>query len=82
MTFELLEARISSLEAKCARSKIPGTSISRTLTDSGPAWCLALGPLSMPKAFFYGKTIEKCFDDAEKAFGGVVESGWGDKISK
>jgi predicted RNase H-like HicB family nuclease len=36
----------------------------------------------MPKAFFYGKTIEECFDDAEKAFGGVVESGWDDKISK
>jgi hypothetical protein len=82
MSLKLLESRIAALEKKCVRPTIPGTTISRTITDSGPAWCIAVGPLSMPKAFFYGQTIEECLSDAEKAFESPVVSGWGDKVSE
>lgn len=65
-----LEKRIENLEKKFS-PKSPGTILSRVSLDqrthgySGYGWCLAIGKLSMPKDFYYGRTIEEVFSNAE-----------------
>ena len=34
--------------------------------SSSVVWCLALGPMSMPKDFFYGNTIKEAVERAER----------------
>jgi hypothetical protein len=82
MTTKSLEERIAAIEQKCVHPTIPGTQITRVLDKNGARWSIAIGPMSMPKAFFDGKTIEECLKKAEKAFKTSVKSEWGAKVSK
>ncbi len=62
-----LDERLLALEA-IASPTIPGTMLTRVMKeDSGFKWCLALGRMHMPKAFFYGDTVEEAVCAAEKA---------------
>jgi hypothetical protein len=50
---------------------VPGTTITRVMNmfpKSGYHWSLAIGPMSCPKVFFEGDTIEQCVIQAEKMF--------------
>jgi hypothetical protein len=51
--------------------RVPGTALSRTLLPEemggGQGWCLSVGPIGMPKSFFYSKTIVGCFAKARNA---------------
>ncbi len=61
-----LDERLQALEA-IASPSIPGTMLTRVLREGGGfQWCLALGRMSMPKAFFYGATVEEAVCAAEK----------------
>lgn len=51
--------------------RVPGTALSRTMLPEelggGQGWCLSVGPMGMPKSFFYSKTIVGCFAKARNA---------------
>ena len=50
--------------------KISGTTLGRQMApkEGDPLqWCLGLGPISLPKVFFTGATIEDCISRAEEA---------------
>lgn len=65
-----LEDRILRLEKIQYQSHIPGTQLVRTLDkEKGFLWSLALGPMILPKAFYYGKTIKETIEEAEKSWG-------------
>ena len=79
-----IDERIAALEAALPRSNIAGTSLSRVLHEKqGLEWCLALGPLSLPKTFFRGPTIESVVAQGELAVAnmqnGRLETDW-DKL--
>ena len=67
-----IEERISRLESKIYNPTIPGTSIARIITDDGMGWTLGLGPMSQPKMWFNGKSIEECISLAEKELLDIV----------
>lgn len=47
----------------------------------GHVWCIALGKVLMPKAFFYGHTIREAFLKARKAAkAGKLFAPWGEKV--
>jgi len=66
-----IENRIKILEKKYGDG-IPGTIISRQMTREGIQWCIGIGKLSAPKAFFVGRTISEALKEAEK-FDGSIE---------
>lgn len=57
-----LEARYMKLTA---HPTIPGTQITRINQDGKWAWGLALGPMSMPKSFWTGRTMTEVLRLAE-----------------
>ena len=57
---------VSEIEAMSG-GILPGTALSRVLSEKGLGWCLAVGMLSTPKEFFYAEDIPGCFKKA-KAF--------------
>lgn len=65
-----LDERIQKLEELSLGDRfknMQGTTLQRVNNPNGPGtqWCLALGPLSMPKEFFYGLTVEEVVSTAE-----------------
>ncbi len=56
------DERIATLEKG---QTAPGTSFSRVLGAPGMRWVLGIGALHMPKAFFYGDSLEECVNQAE-----------------
>lgn len=65
-----IENRIKILEKKYGG--VPGTIISRQMAPEGMQWCIGIGTLSAPKAFFVGRTISEALKEAEK-FDGSIE---------
>jgi len=62
------EERLTRLEKALPRPTIAGTTLQRVMAEkSGIEWSLALGPMSLPKAFFRGPTIEDVLTQAEHA---------------
>lgn len=62
-----IEKRLTTLETGLS---VPGTSLSRYMRENGGVgWVLAIGPIQLSKAFFYGDTIEEVIGKAEKAIG-------------
>lgn len=67
MTNATIDQRIEALEAQFSKS-IPGTQITRVMKkDRGFEWCVAIGNMGMPKAFFHGDTIAEALTRAELA---------------
>lgn len=66
--FELIE---KAFGIPYGSGRVPGTSLGRALLPEemggGLGWCLAVGRMSMPKSFFYAKTINGCFAKARNA---------------
>jgi hypothetical protein len=58
-----LETIINQMEARYPG--VPGTVISRTLTDNGVEWSVGFGGMSQPKKFFTGATITDALFKAE-----------------
>jgi hypothetical protein len=69
-----IEKRLIALETGLS---VPGTSLSRCMRENGGVvWVLAIGSIQLPKAFFYGDTIEEVIGKAEKnvrSWGSVKE---------
>ena len=66
-----IDQRILKLEAHeqgFFGKAVPGTSITRQLTEDGPRWSLGLGKIYSVKQWFYGKTIEEALSKAEKEY--------------
>lgn len=73
----VVENAIESLEKEFT---VPGTQLSRVLAtkeflkeqdihteeNNLLVWCLSLGPMGLPKQFFYGKTVYEVFRRARK----------------
>ncbi len=57
-----IDERLAALEANFS---VPGTMITRQLIQTGIRWSLAIGVMGMPKAFYYGDTIEAALTAAE-----------------
>lgn len=57
-----VETQILKIERKW---NLPGTSLSRCLKDNKLQWVLAIGPMGMPKDFFYGYSIEEVLNQAK-----------------
>jgi hypothetical protein len=79
-----LDERIAAMEAALPRSNIAGTTLSRVLHEKqGIEWCLALGPMQLPKTFFRGPTIESVVAQGELAVAnmqnGRLDTDW-DKL--
>jgi len=63
-----LDNRLRAMEKVLPRPTIPGTGIKRVMhPEKGLDWCLALGPMGMPKSFFTGPTIEDVVSQGEAA---------------
>jgi hypothetical protein len=63
-----MDERIAAIEAKLPYPAIAGTALNRCQHPKGGLqWCLSLGPLGMPKTFFYGPTIEDVLSQGEYA---------------
>lgn len=59
-----VEKRLLALETGLS---VPGTSLSRYMRENGGVgWVLSIGSMQLPKAFFYGDTIEEAVGKAEK----------------
>ena len=60
-----------AFEIAYGTGRVPGTSLSRALLPEedggGIGWCLAVGQMSMPKSFFYSRTINGAFQKARNA---------------
>ena len=65
-TSKSVEERLKTLESKL--EGVPGTVLSRIIDNQGSRWSLGIGPMSMPKHFFTGKSIEECLASAEDFF--------------
>jgi hypothetical protein len=61
-----IEERLKILESKI--EGVPGIVLSRSLDSQGSRWTLRIGPMSMPKRFFIGGTVEECLTSAEEFF--------------
>ena len=63
-----IDERISILEKLTGYSKgrVPGTSLTRVITETDIEWTLSLGLFQERKQFFTAKTIEGCLKSAEK----------------
>lgn len=76
-----IDERIAAMEAALPHPSIAGTTLSRVMHErQGIEWCLALGPMRMPKTFFRGPTIEDVVAQGERAVadmkGGRLETDW------
>jgi len=60
------EERLKALESKI--EGVPGTILSRIIDHQGSRWSLGIGPMSMPKRFFMGGSVEECLTLAENFF--------------
>jgi len=59
-----LETAIAQIESRYPG--VPGTVLSRVLTEDGPAWTVGFGALQQPKEFFTGETIAEALFKAEE----------------
>lgn len=77
---QTIDERIAAMEAALPHANIAGTLLSRVHHDNGLGWCLALGPMSLPKTFFRGPTIESVLVQGEDAIAnmrnGRLETDW------
>jgi len=67
-----IKERLKTLESKL--EGVPGTVLSRILDSQGSRWFLGIGPMLMPKQFFFGGSIEECLTSAEDFFSRKVNN--------
>lgn len=63
-----MEKRIERLEKEAGyvSGRVPGTSLTRVITETSIEWTLTLGLFQDRKKFFTAPTIEECLKSAEK----------------
>lgn len=62
-----IDERIAVLEKLCGyvKGRVPGTQLTRIVTETDIEWTLSLGLIQDRKRFFTAKTIEECLGLAE-----------------
>ena len=59
-----LEKRVTDIELQL--NCVPGTILQRGMNDGELQWCLAIGPMQMPKKMFWGDTWLDVIKQAEE----------------